>query len=222
MFTQICFRTNTGENCVATKNGGVVTVQGDQYGIRNMSMEEFLPMFVQTTQKQNVMNQNKKSFYGCPPQVDTQPFCGSVIPQNITVPKSSVNNLESQIKYDKPGIWNLFRTDSTISGNGINVELSKKVFGNTAVKGQIGNKFVDLEFSPSWFNFKGHESGSIKGVINGREINIKYKNSEHGIKLEGIESDNLDIQNYLALLSSCKIKEDEEQQLQTAMAGMAV
>ena len=40
--------------------------------------------------------------------------------------------------------------------------------------------------------------------------------------LEGIESDNLDIQNYLALLSSCKIKEDEEQQLRTTMAGMAV
>lgn len=40
--------------------------------------------------------------------------------------------------------------------------------------------------------------------------------------IEGIESDNLDIQNYLALLSSCKIKEDEEQQLRTAMAGMAV
>ena len=40
--------------------------------------------------------------------------------------------------------------------------------------------------------------------------------------IEGIESDNLDIQNYLALLSSCKIKEDEEQQLQAAMVAMAV
>jgi len=45
-FNAIKFQTRYGENCVATKKDGVVTIQGDKNGVRQMPVEEFMETFV--------------------------------------------------------------------------------------------------------------------------------------------------------------------------------
>ena len=50
-FNAIKYTTSYGENCIATKNNGVVTIQGDKNGVRQMSEKEFMECFVKDQAK---------------------------------------------------------------------------------------------------------------------------------------------------------------------------
>lgn len=53
-FNAIQFTTSSGENCVATKNNGIVTIQGDKNGIRQMSYDEFMKTFIADQSKKTL------------------------------------------------------------------------------------------------------------------------------------------------------------------------
>ena len=50
-FNSIKYTTAYGENCVATKNNDVVTIKGDKFGTREMSLNDFNECFVKDQQK---------------------------------------------------------------------------------------------------------------------------------------------------------------------------
>lgn len=50
-FSEIHFKTKDGENCKAIKNNGIVTVQGDKNGVRQMPLEAFMKYLVENAPK---------------------------------------------------------------------------------------------------------------------------------------------------------------------------
>lgn len=68
-FEAIKYQTSDGENCTATKNNGVVTIRGDKNGVRQMTVEEFLPQFVK--------DQAAKGSLEKTPDKDTVSFSGA-------------------------------------------------------------------------------------------------------------------------------------------------
>ena len=67
-FTTIIYKTSDGENCSATKNNGVVTIQGDKNGVRQMPLDDFMPYFIEDQSK---IKLDKT------PQKDTVSFSGN-------------------------------------------------------------------------------------------------------------------------------------------------
>lgn len=51
-FTTINYVTSYGEKCTATKNNGIVTINGDKNGVRQMSLPEFMKCFINDMKKQ--------------------------------------------------------------------------------------------------------------------------------------------------------------------------
>ena len=41
-FSTIQYQTSSGEKCVATKQDGIVTINGDKNGVRQMSLPDFM------------------------------------------------------------------------------------------------------------------------------------------------------------------------------------
>ncbi len=70
-FTTIRYVTKDGENCIATKNNGVVTIQGDKNGIRQMPLDDFM----QKELLQNVKPLGAQTLERTP-QEDTVSFSG--------------------------------------------------------------------------------------------------------------------------------------------------
>ena len=71
-FTTIQFVTKDGEKCTATKNNGVVTIQGDKNGVRQMPVEQFMKELVATLPKNVDLART--------PNKDTVQFSGSENP----------------------------------------------------------------------------------------------------------------------------------------------
>ena len=71
-FTTLKYTTKDGENCVATKNNGVVTIQGDKNGVRQMPLNEFL----QKELMQNVKPLGAQTLERSP-SADTVAFSGN-------------------------------------------------------------------------------------------------------------------------------------------------
>ena len=65
-FEAIKYQTSYGENCVATKKDGVVTIKGDKNGVRQMELDEFMECLAK--------DQAKK--YERTPEKDTVSFSG--------------------------------------------------------------------------------------------------------------------------------------------------
>ena len=78
-FTTIIYKTSDGENCSATKNNGVVTIQGDKNGVRQMPLDDFMPYFIEDQSK---IKLDKT------PQKDTVSFSG-----NNTTPENQAKNM---------------------------------------------------------------------------------------------------------------------------------
>ena len=64
-FSAIKYTTSNGENCIATKKDGIVTIQGDKNGVRQMPLNEFMDVFVKD-QSQKTLERipNTVSFSG--------------------------------------------------------------------------------------------------------------------------------------------------------------
>ena len=50
-FSVVKYKTTDGENIVATKNNGVVTLVGDKKGVRQMPLDKFMKEFIATLPK---------------------------------------------------------------------------------------------------------------------------------------------------------------------------
>ena len=109
-FKAIKYTTSYGENCTATKKDGIVTIQGDKNGIRQMPLEEFMECFVE--------DQSKKTLERTP-QKDTVSFSGKK--------KSKSNNLNSDMDINvRNGFLGLGKRTITGTLAGKPVELKLK------------------------------------------------------------------------------------------------
>lgn len=206
-FTTIKYTTSSSENCVATKNNGVVTIKGDKNGVRQMKFDEFMPNFIKDQQKVALERT---------PDRDTVAFKGLNNGQS-TYSDNQLENFEKSVNYKHPSLFS-FSDKHHMTGAGFDVEYSDGFLGGRTVKGKIGGKDVELKVSSGFYLFK--PKGSITGKIDGREVNIKYKDSKEGLKMEGIQPEDSDIGKHLALLSAGKINYDEAQ-AEMAMACQA-
>lgn len=85
-FTTITYVTKDGEKCTATKNNGVVTVQGDKNGVRQVPVEQFMQEFVENMPKVDLART---------PNKDTVQFKGSeekTLDNNAEKPNHNVRN----------------------------------------------------------------------------------------------------------------------------------
>ena len=85
-FTTISYVTKDGERCTATKNNGIVTVQGDKNGIRQVPVEQFMKELVATLPKVDLVRT---------PGQDTVQFKGGE-------EKAGVNATENTTADEKP------------------------------------------------------------------------------------------------------------------------
>ncbi|MBR6098936.1 hypothetical protein IKP85_04245 [bacterium] len=92
-FTTIQFITKDGEKCTATKNNGIVTVQGDKNGIRQVPVEQFMKELVETLPKNVDLART--------PAKDTVQFSGNETAANPNETKAEVNIEETNNKLNK-------------------------------------------------------------------------------------------------------------------------
>jgi hypothetical protein len=59
-FDAIKFQAQQGENCIATKKEGVVTIKGDKNGVRQMPFDDFMKEFVKNQSKQKMERSPEK------------------------------------------------------------------------------------------------------------------------------------------------------------------
>ncbi len=87
-FNVIKYTTSNGENCTATKKDGVVTIQGDRNGVRQMPLDKFMETFIADQSKKTLERQ---------PEKDKVSFSGNS--------KSYEEKLEKQIKRGNMQAW---------------------------------------------------------------------------------------------------------------------
>jgi hypothetical protein len=62
-FNAIKYVTSYGEKCTATKNNGIVTIQGDKNGVRQMEFSEFMKAFVKDQAKVSLERSPEKDSF---------------------------------------------------------------------------------------------------------------------------------------------------------------
>lgn len=136
-FNAIKYTTNYGENCIATKKDGIVTIQGDKNGVRQMPYDEFMKVFIkdQSAKTQNPLERS--------PQKDSVSFNG----------KLSEKDLNGDMNID---ISNGFlgmgkrKIRGTILGKPVDLKLDTGTFtDNVKLVGTINGKLVDLKLKGS-------------------------------------------------------------------------
>lgn len=206
-FNAIKYTTVDGEHCVATRNKGVITVLGDKSGVRQMDLNEFLPIFIESQQKVSLNNNLNRDIYS---------FSNNKI-QN-TYLNNDISTLEKAVSYKSPSFFS-FSKNYKMTGAGFDVEYSDGFLKKRSVKGKIQGKNVDLKVSSDLFSMFT-PSGTITGTIDGREVNITYEKTKEGLKMDGIQQEDADITSHLALLSTGRIKQDKTEMNASVMAGM--
>ena len=136
-FTTIIYKTSDGENCSATKNNGVVTIQGDKNGVRQMPLDEFMPCFLK--------DQAKKVKLDKTPEKDTVSFSNKQ--------KKNLNGDIDDLKV-KDSFWSSKRNISgTINGKTVNFEIKPNFWGTKyQLLGDINGRTVDLTKKGKEFN----------------------------------------------------------------------
>ena len=122
-FQRIQFKTSSGEVCTATRNGNVVTIQGNKNGVRQMEMDEFMREFIKDQQKVNLERS---------PQADTVSFSGNknVLDQKLGPAGFGPGHPQYE-KKSKKGLW---ATLLILGGVGLYV-LTRGRSGGKAVAG---------------------------------------------------------------------------------------
>lgn len=140
-FNAIHYTTSSGENCTATKKDGIVTIQGDKNGVRQMPLKEFMESFVE--------DQSKKTLERVP-QKDTVSFSGKK--------HSKSNNLNSDMDINvKNGFLGIGKRTitGTIAGKQVELKLDTNFWGNaTKLSGNINGKPVNLKLKG--YNLEGN------------------------------------------------------------------
>lgn len=149
-FNAIHYTTSYGENCTATKKDGIVTIQGDKNGIRQMPLEEFMESF---------MKDQSKNTLERVPQKDTVSFFGKK--------HSRSNNLNSDMNIKvSNGFLGLGKRTITgaIAGKPVELKLDTNFWGNaTKLSGNINGKPVDLKLKG--YNLEGNLSDEDRNLV---------------------------------------------------------
>ncbi|MBQ8460602.1 hypothetical protein IJ541_10965 [bacterium] len=195
-FNTIRYVTNYGEHCIATKNNGTVTIQGDCNGIREMPEAEFMDAFVKDQTKVKLERSPNTD------RVDLTTQTGS-----FEISNKTLENFEKYV-IDSKRAWYDITNRHTLKGMGLDLIIQEK-FNGRSVKGKICGKETELKFyNPGLFDFLRLDKGGLKGNIDGRPVNIKYSTTKNGIKLEGLPEDYSDIKMHLGLVIAEKIYDD--------------
>lgn len=59
-FNAIKYTTAYGENCIATKKNGIVIIQGNKHGVRQMNVDEFMKCFIKDQSKVQLQRSPEK------------------------------------------------------------------------------------------------------------------------------------------------------------------
>ena len=148
-FTAVKYTTTSGENCTATKNNGVVTIQGDKNGVRQMPYDEFMKDFIQ--------DQAKKAQLERTPQKDTVSFSGRLSEKDLN------GDLNIEVSNGFLGMGKR-RIRGTILGKPVDFKLSTGTFtDNVKLKGTINGKPVDLKLKG--YKLTGELSEADKNIV---------------------------------------------------------
>lgn len=136
-FTTVKYVTKDGEKCIATKNDGVVTIQGDKNGVRQMPMEEF----VQKELMQNVKTLGAQAFERNP-EKDAVSFSGN----DDRLEEYSLTRKNIEKKYRRNNIisWTLGTVAGLLTALKVkDTKSAKAFFGILAggLSGAIGSMF---------------------------------------------------------------------------------
>ncbi len=215
-FNPIKFQTSSGETCVATSDGGVVTIKGDKNGVRQVPIDKFMPEFIQDQRKVQLERTPKND-------IVSLGKIGNSTTNTLKFSKESLKELDNSVNYDRPWYANA-KGYGHMTGKGFDVDVSDKGFlnalqGKRSVTGSINDKEVNLKLQRnSGFGY----NGSIHGTINGQEVDIQYKKTKDGIELENLSSENKDLGQNLALIANNKIIYDMQVDGMYDVAGMCV
>ena len=145
-FTTIIYKTSDGENCSATKNNGVVTIQGDKNGVRQMPLDDFMPYFIEDQSKIKLDKTPRK---------DTVSFSGN----NTTPEKKTGGSGKAWASAFIPGLGQ-FLDGRNKEGAGYIIGGTALSIGGVALGNSIGKDIADKILDPSVVLKKGKLFGA--------------------------------------------------------------
>lgn len=194
-FTAINYVTSYGEHCTATKNNGIVTIQGDKHGVRQMPINEFMECFTKDQAKVQLERT---------PVTDEVQF--SSVANRLEISDKDIENFAKSVE-DSKRSWYDITQKHTLKGNGLDV-LIKETLNGRSIEGKICGKEVNLKIGGSGLDFLRLDKGCIKGTVGEQKINVRYKGTKNGLELLGLPKTQEDITMQLAIIISEKIQDD--------------
>lgn len=163
-FSSIQYQTTNGENCVATKKDGIVTVQGDKNGVRQMPLPEFMQEFVKDQSKVSLERTPQKdsvSFQGLSNQQEE-------IQQNFSI--DDVKSIEKKYSCKKK----FFSSTYKLSGDGVDLKVKDGFLGARTVTGSAFGKDINLKLITD-FGMLSSDKVKISGTIGQNDVNLAMK-----------------------------------------------
>lgn len=165
-FDAIKYTTTSGENCTATKNNGIVTVQGDKNGVRQVPYEQFMKEFIEDQSKKTLERSPKK---------DTVTFSGKQ--------KENFGDMDVEVKNKLIGGRTV---KGTIKDKEVDLKITSGVFSNKIkLSGTINGKPVDLTLED--YNFSGNISQEDNDLLPYMRMLMNDKrNYDHGMAIMAV------------------------------------
>ncbi len=172
-----------GQYAVALNNGNIGAFVTDAKGV-----EEIRQKYESLTPEQKAeIDKNVKYPLLRTPDKDTVSFKGVETDGEgtNTVTYKQIKELDANINYTKPSLWNNKQSMTTENGE-IDLVAKEGMFGRY-VKGNAYGKDFDIKIARKTPFIWSNDKGSVKGTIGDKEINLKYKVADDakGIELTG-------------------------------------
>ncbi len=142
-FTAIKYTTSDGENCVATKNNGIVTIQG-QKGVRQVPYDQFMAEFIKDQSKKPLERTPKSDSVSFKSRYEEKSIYDNLKVKNgFWSGKRTIKGEIGKYNVDLKIKSNFWGTKSTLSGtiDGKPVELTMK---NKKVSGELADEHKKL------------------------------------------------------------------------------
>lgn len=163
-FSAIQYQTSSGEKCVATKQDGIVTINGDKNGVRQMSLPDFMQSFVKDQDKVSLERTPEKdsvTFKGTPNQQEQ-------IQHNFTL--DDIKATEKKYNFKKKFMSSTYK----MTGKGVDLTIKDGFLGGRTVKGTVDGKDVNLKLKTD-FGLVSSDKVKISGQIGNNDVELAMK-----------------------------------------------
>ena len=163
-FSTIQYQTSYGEKCVATKQDGVVTINGDKNGVRQMSLPDFMQSFIKDQSKVSLERTPQKdsvTFKGTPNQQEQ-------IQHNFTL--DDIKATEKKYNFKKKFMSPTYK----MTGKGVDLTIKDGFLGGRTVKGTVDGKDVNLKLKTD-FGLVSSDKVKISGQIGNNDVELAMK-----------------------------------------------